>query len=617
MHSATLSMAVPSGEWTLQAFLGYVNEHLAQYTSLNSDTSDEIFRYLQELLHSLRIKFFHEATTQALDRLQALRKPDSGIIPNRLRVVLKTERTKADFRHELVRRCNGMVIVIEETTAPSSTSSPSTNTPTSTGTSSSTDTSTNASSTDTLASGTAVHRLRCKVLAMPVREVNPGPSRLDGVESSVRKREYDIYPVRDGSILHLYYDEGHCHEVAGVLQRGKWYYGSRNAFCVEENLWRGYSYRDVLHQLRERIPLDMSALDPTCTYTLGIYHPAFHPFNQPAVWSGERRLDEPGWLYDLWLIHTARRDATSIWPLPAIGLNRHEPITDEVSLNSIREWNRISYEVLVGDARPRPRGVTRHTASDLPASSGKCFHNGNPIFLGYILRLQDGPREADPQSPVQDVILESVLWTQIRSMLYEAPETNIRDRPTKAARFRDLRYVILHNCLNRTLRDFPLLFPQYRQLYLEQWRKIDCVMDGVYRQLSGVAVPVDVIVGELSEYLGDDAIVSREADRSTWAPQYAKWESEYAGLITQLTTLFRTKNYSVKVSPVTHTDIRVGRLMVSDMMVHKLYLDIYYEHFFPERSGAVPPRRHQKNYMSSASPSLSPSLSRVSSPPPP
>jgi hypothetical protein len=585
-------MAQPYVATSLADFLRSVNESLGAYDSLTASNSEEIFQYLRDLLRRYCIKFSHE-TVAALERINGLRNRHGIYLPARLRIVLKAERTRADFRHELVRVCNGMVIVIEEVPPPALAvrTMPVSSEPTPKVEPTPQLASPSEDSAAPIAEPTPAPKLHCRVLALPVREFNPNEPKTHNIGGHLRRGEYDIYPIVDGTILNLYYDDGHVYETenlgsASVLVRGKWYYGSRNAFCVEDNIWRGYTYREVLAQLLALLPMRFDTLSRELTYTLGIYHPAFHPFNQPAVWLNNSRLDDPktAWRYSFWIIHASYRDGSPCQPSSLnIGLKQHAalpPDDDPLALECIRRYNEVSCEVLLGDP---PRKGPRRTAADLPPDLTKFHYNGNPVFLGYILRLKEPARSTEPNSPIQDVILESTLWRSIRHMLYEAPDVNIRDRRSKTARFRDIHYVVLHNVLNRDLINFHRLFPQYVSMYQDMWRRVDCVMDAIYEQLAQVRLGPEHLVCRPEEYLGGSYTGKDPLrDKQSWAHQYAEWRREYSvGLIPNLVVVFRGHiEYQVVVSPKLPSEITVGRQTVGDMMTHKKYLDVFYEHFY-------------------------------------
>jgi hypothetical protein len=168
-------------------------------------------------------------------------------------------------------------------------------------------------------------------------------------------------------------------------------------------------------------------------------------------------------------------------------------------------------------------------------------------------------------------------------MLYEAPDVNIRDRRSKTARFRDIHYVVLHNVLNRDLINFHRLFPQYVSMYQDMWRRVDCVMDAIYEQLAQVRLGPEHLVCRPEEYLGGSYTGKDPLrDKQSWAHQYAEWRREYSvGLIPNLVVVFRGHiEYQVVVSPKLPSEITVGRQTVGDMMTHKKYLDVFYEHFY-------------------------------------
>lgn len=551
-----MQAAIVVRDATLANFLTQVNEFITQYKQLGCEVSNEIIDFVKTILDTHAIKFPHDPST-AFERIRMLQaKYPSEKIPLRMRMVLKTRRTKADFHNELVRICNGLVLVIEETD----------------------------------------QGLVCKPLAIPAHEVNPSVgedvayhlrSRTEG--EGEPDRDYDVYAIKDGTVLNLYYDPGYCYEVTEggetKLCRGRWFYGSRNSFNVEETRWRGFQYRDIIDQLTRKYPIfQLENLDKERTYTIGIRHPAFHPFNQPAVWTAQSSLDDQNaWLYEMWLIVSTSIDFKTT--KPDIGIPVQKPIGLELDLPTIHRYCQISLDVFLGASVRRPmRDVQRPKASDLPPDlehfrlcQGKQIHISDakgevtvetpPIFFGYILRMKPHAIAANPNSSVQDVIIESRLWTEIRNMVYESPKTRMRDRRSKAAHFRDVRYMVLHNLMNRiNLRYFNIAFPQYRNLYANQERRIDVVVDLIHELLSG-HIPKNASL--------------RATDTEEQKAEVKSWRDEYSAFAARLATMIENSYQVAKGPNVKQAVVNTDKTMIKDYLVHLKYLDVFYESLYP------------------------------------
>ena len=530
---------VHTKELPLADFIGGLNARIAGFKSLNSGTINEIFTILHGMLDPYMIKFSHDArgVLESIRGLQELH--PTAKIPGRIRIVLKTRRNNADFRHELVRVCNGLVIVIEETDA----------------------------------------SLKCRTLAVPVKEVNQSLQN-PSIEHYLKLGKYNIYPIKDGTVLNLYYDDAHAWEDNGEIRYGRWYYGSRNAFNVEGISWRGHQYRTVLDQLSACYPsFDLKRLDTKCTYTIGIRHPAFHPFNQPAEWTETSSFDDgKNWHKEMWLIEATHYTGDGVisprnddYKLPDIGIPIQTPITLELNMNTIRRYCAISLDVFLGTGVSNKRSTdSAPTADDLPpdcerfltqASTVPPAQNAKPskpIFLGYILRLKPSALLEEPNCVSQDIIIESRFWTEIRNMIYESPSTTARDKGNKAVHFRDVRYMVLHNYMNRTrLPYFLRILPQYSTLYTQQDRMVTCILDMIYESLSGTQ-PL-----------------------KTDNEDVKSWRTSYASLADQLAPIIR-KEYDVHRGPkVDKKVVATDKAMIRDLLVHLKYLDVFYEGMYP------------------------------------
>lgn len=527
-----MQRVVHTKELSLAEFIANINARLVDFKSLSSGTINDIFTILHGALDPYAIKFSHDARG-VLESIRALQElHPTAKVPGRIRIVLKTKRNHADFRHELVRICNGLVIVIEET--------------------------------DTC--------LKCRTLAIPAKEVNQSLQN-PSIEHYLKQGKYNIYPIKDGTVLNLYYDDAHAWEENGKIHYGRWYYGSRNAFNVEGISWRGHQYRTVIEQLRACYPdFTTDRLDTKYTYTIGIRHPAFHPFNQPDEWTDKSHFDDgKNWHKKMWLIAATRNNGDGTIAtlddadkLPSIGIPEQRPISLELSLATIRRFCEISLDVFLGtNVSNKRRTEPPPTADDLPpecelfSADGKEAKN-KPIFLGYIMRLKPSAVAEDPNCVSQDIIIESRFWTEIRNMIYESPSTTTRDRSNKAVHFRDVRYMVLHNYMNKTkLPHFLKILPQYTALYNQQDRIVSCVLDMIYEHLSGAQPPKN-LPAEVQE-----------------------WRASYAALAEQLAPIVCGKYEVRRGTRVGKDVVRTDKEMIKNLLVHLKYLDVFYEGIYP------------------------------------
>ena len=132
------------------------------------------------------------------------------------RVILTTNRTHADFRHELVRQCNG--VVLEYPT--------------------------------------------WNVLALPARMFGP-PVR----NRYINIDDYTIYDVKDGTTITLYW------------YIDQWRLSSTNGYDVTDLRWMGdITYMQAFNEIAAAYPeFSLDKLDKNKSYTIGFRHHKFHP----------------------------------------------------------------------------------------------------------------------------------------------------------------------------------------------------------------------------------------------------------------------------------------------------------------------------------------------------
>lgn len=305
----------------------------------------------------------------------------------RIRVNLSSNRQKADFTIPLVRQCNGVIIEISESTT----------------------------SQD--------NKFNVSVLAMPIHEFNNGFAAVD-IEYFLRKNMYQIYEVQDGTTFNLYYDK----------LASEWVYSTKKSFDIYDNEWRNYSYKFVIEDTLSQYPdFKLENLDKSLTYSIGIKHPAHHPFGQPFVY--DPNLDSANWIKKAWLISANNIDTST---KPNIGLPIQEPINV--------------------DFLSKPGKKFKHLMGNC-SSSMKNFLKDGTQFLGYILR------STNPEtSAFSDILIESNLFTELKKLIYDIPFITSKVARLKIKNnFKNMNYVVLNSWLNFTKRKtFFVLFPQYK-----------------------------------------------------------------------------------------------------------------------------------------------------------
>lgn len=241
----------------LKAVKDVINDD--KYLPLTPLGAKEIIESIKGILHPLYIKITYEQLT-CLEKVAKIRKlyeskdenphiifSDIGKVENivpRFRILISSMRHKANFQVPLVKQANGIVIEIAEINS----------------------------------------KLECNLLAMPPNDFNPNINHKE-IKSCVSKGEYDIYEINDGTTFNIYYDPHYLNSEDVFTKEGdelvaykkysigKWMRSTKNAFDVDELVWRGYQYKEIIDDVLSQYP-KINDLDRILSYSVGFKHPS-------------------------------------------------------------------------------------------------------------------------------------------------------------------------------------------------------------------------------------------------------------------------------------------------------------------------------------------------------
>lgn len=214
---------------TLNSLIEQINNHLKNYRVLDITCANETIKYIQNVTYPHFIGASHE-------NLACLDEVYDGFIG--FRMILSTKRNKANFNTQLVRECNGAILLIE-------------------GLKQEVD-----------------QYPKCRLLTRPAHDCNPNVNTPSLINNSIRNGLYDIYRIDDGTTINISYLQ------RSPSQRGTWVFSSKNAFDLSNVEWRNRIYNDIFDEVFKNYPgFSLDKLNPHRTYTIGFRHPAFHPFD--------------------------------------------------------------------------------------------------------------------------------------------------------------------------------------------------------------------------------------------------------------------------------------------------------------------------------------------------
>lgn len=435
----------------VRQFVNKINDFISFFKKLDEPVAREIIDFIKSLVIPLRIKLCFEHLS-CIEKIQRIKKEYETkaennyikfdnleldqIIP-RFRMLLSTNRHKANFDIPLVRQSNGIILVVEELVKNNNS------------------------------------YLLCRILTMPPNDFNPKFSQTE-IAKNISRNMYKIYRIQDGTTVNIYYDSNYIDleiftrleedtlkiKTTKIYKLGKWIFSTKNAFDINSMIWRGFSYKKIMDDVFKRyIDFSFDKLDKNKTYTIGFKHPAFHPFTQPSEWLETSFESDENWVKNAWFIQSVDINTLNKDTNENIGLPVQTYIDQKNNFSEVFKKLGSSLKDFISNDK------------------GK-----NPnIFLGLILRSNDENKTLD----ISDILLESTLWQEIRKLIYQMPYIQnkiIRDKQEQ--NFKNMSYIILDSYLDFRKRNiFIQIFPQYIGHHKKYDTIINDIVEKIYQNL--------------------------------------------------------------------------------------------------------------------------------------
>lgn len=302
----------------------------------------------------------------------------------------------------------------------------------------------------------------------------------------VRQSKYEIYRIRDGTVVTLYWYE----------PEQRWCMSSANGFQINNYKWMGdTTYEEALMKLSENYEgFSFDGLDKKKCYTVGFRYHDFHPFLQ---------------------------DPESIWFIQSCDLG-------ELNAN-----NKLNIITSTGDAPTEVEMLERQTSilvkpedadrfmknmvSDCRSSTNDVLRaTGTPnIVYGFIFR--------DPTNTYgehSNVVIESELMKVLRRLLYNFNDVK-RDNRITVDHTNRMSFIVVRSYLNYMYRSlFIQLMPQFALQYDQYTKTTNSVVSKIIyylrnrnaRQRASVAgnrkTTFDEVVYGLTDYVSKNSRVN-------------------------------------------------------------------------------------------------------------
>lgn len=434
---------VLDNDFNITKLITNINTYISGYKNLNDGNAIDIIEYVKSILIPYRVKVTYEHLS-CLEKINNLKtKFPKADIKLRFKMILSSNKYKADFFIPIVRQSNGIVIVVEE-------------------------------------SKNTTQDLICKLLVLPAHEFNPKYKQSE-IGKNIVREIYTVYKLKDGTIINLSYDSNFVELVdENTINIGKWIITSKNAFDVSNMIWRGFKYGIVINDvLKQYNDFSFDKLNKEKTYTIGFKHPAFHPFGQPDEWKiDDFELNkEKYWDKSAWFVQSANFDNThlkeNIYLDDIIGLPFQEIIEKVEDLPEYFRKLETSLKTFIHSSGLK----TINNTIDI-VKHNQIWKNA---FLGLIIRSKDTNKTLENS----DVLFESSLWQEIRRLVYQLPYIKNKEvREQIEYNFKNIECVILYSYLDfKKHETFIRVFPQYKKYYNSYDTLFNEVIDRIYENI--------------------------------------------------------------------------------------------------------------------------------------
>lgn len=315
----------------------------------------------------------------------------------------------------------------------------------------------------------------------------------DSEKISIITRYYDdnmymVHKMNDGTTLNLYW------------YNNKWVLSTLRGIEVNDMIWLGsITYQEILNEILNTYnEFSWNNLHHDRTYTIGFYHPKYHPFQ-----ALKNKMKA-------WFIQSADNLTGRLLLDENIGI----PYQDKMNLISLNELY-----IKCNNELPRYQQFMKNMSFQHKKKEDKLSYIDQmeyDAWFGFVLKSCD----EDTTGNYSHIICESSLYVIIKQLIYNSKHTktiykNNYDRDT---------YIVLRSYLDTNIHDgdssFLTYFPQYTAIFERYHQLLSTIVDSIImclvntskrNKLSGSKYPLDC----LTSLLLDDV------DRYFYSRQFA------------------------------------------------------------------------------------------------
>jgi len=273
-----------------------------------------------------------------------------------------------------------------------------------------------------------------------------------GIITEFQKKEvYTQYKINDGTTVNLYWWNPDCARD----DRTKWVISTKRGIEVNDLIWQGLNtYEIILNEILSQYDsFSWDKLDKDRTYTVGFYHPEYHPFQS---------LHRPpcGWF-----IQSVNNESGEISLKEDIGIPMQKIFSESLNELFIKCNNELTkYQRFM-------KCISDSSKSSPSKSKEKSKWGGlqNKVteqlkydpWFGFILKSHD----ADQTGNYSHIMCESSLYVKIKQLMYSDKHRKI----TRQYNYDRTSYILIKSYLDTNIHTddfiFLTLFPQYVKVF--------------------------------------------------------------------------------------------------------------------------------------------------------
>lgn len=288
-----------------------------------------------------------------------------------------------------------------------------------------------------------------------------------GVITELQKGNvYTQYKINDGTTVNLYWWNPDDSDA-------KWVISTKRGIEVNDLVWQGLNTYEVILNgvLSQYDKFSWDKLDKKRTYTVGFYHPQYHPFQS---------LNK---LPHGWFIQSVNNESGEISLKEDIGIPMQEIVSESLNDLFLMCNNELTkYQRFMESPVHIPQNAKTH---EIELKTNKPNWNGlrdkvsehleyDPWF-GFILKSND----VDKTGNYSHIMCESSLYAKIKQLMYSGKHRKI----TRQYNYDRTSYILIKSYLDTNIHTddliFLTLFPQYVKVFDGFTRLISHIAHGI------------------------------------------------------------------------------------------------------------------------------------------